>query len=515
MVEEASKQLAIREAAEADLEVFIQVVHPGAVLGDVHRELIRWWARDNCSTHTLVLLPRDHQKSRLAAYRAAWEITRNPAIRILYVSSTSTLAIKQVKFIKDILTSPIYKRFWPEMVNADVGAREKWTETEFSIDHPKRKEEAIRDATVFSAGITTTITGLHCDIAILDDLVTPENAYTDTGREAVKTKYSLMASIESADAREIVVGTRYHPSDLYNELLESVVDNFDEEGNVVDQTPLFEMFSRVVEDRGDGTGNFLWARRQRKDGIWFGFNAQILARKKAAYRDIGKFRAQYYNDPNDEENAPIKPEWFQTYDPKFLSRYESKWYYNGFRLNVFAGIDFAYSTAKRADYTSIVVVGVSRNYDIYILDIHRFKTGIIGDYFKHILELHQKWGFNKLRAEVTAAQEVIVKGLKDNYIRPNGLILTIDESRPTRHQGVKEERINAALQPKYENGQMWHPKGHNLTQVLEEELSQEHPAHDDVKDCLASLMSILVAPMGGDRERRRETMEYGRFGGVL
>ena len=128
----------IKEAAEQDLLTFIQIVHPNRVLGHVHKEVIHWWTRPDHKSHQLLLLPRDHQKSALVAYRVAWEITRNPAIRILYISSTSGLAVKQLKFIKDILTSKIYTTLWPDMVHPEEAKREKWTETEISIDHPLR-----------------------------------------------------------------------------------------------------------------------------------------------------------------------------------------------------------------------------------------------------------------------------------------------------------------------------------------------------------------------------------------
>lgn len=492
-----SRILQARNIAEQDLEAFIHLVHPLSVLGPIHSEVIQWLTRDDSSSHLLLLLPRDHQKSRIAAYYAAWRITKNPAIRILYVSSTSTLAVKQIKFIKDILTSPIYRRYWPEMVNEDSGSREKWTETEFSVDHPIRKTEAIRDSTVFTAGLTTSITGLHCDLSILDDLVEPGNAYTEGGREAVKNQYSQLASIEGADGEQLVVGTRYFPSDLYNDMMETKVEIYDSEGQLVEENPLFEVFMREVEDQGDGTGNFLWPRSQRKDGKWFGFDQGILAKKKAAYRNKTYFRAQYYNDPTDMENSPIGSELFQHYDPKLLKRFEGRWYFEGTRLNVFAAIDFAFSVREKADFTSIVVVGADSQNNIFVLDVDRFKTGRISDYFAHILKMHQKWDFRKLRAEVTSAQATIVRDLKENYIRPHGLVLSIEEHKPTRHDGTKKERINAALQPRYQNGQMWHPAGNNMTQLLEEELMSQNPVHDDMKDCLASVMDIVVVPQYG------------------
>jgi hypothetical protein len=195
----SDKRDLIRLQAEGDLESFIRLVHPQRVLGAVHSELIRWWTREDAKSHQLTLLPRDHMKSALIAFRVAWEITKNPCVRVLYISSTANLAEKQLKFIKDILTSDIYTFYWPEMLHRDEGKREKWTSTEFSVDHPLRKAEAVRDPTVFTGGLTTTITGLHCDIAVLDDVVIRENAYTEDGRDKVKGQYSLLSSIEAGD----------------------------------------------------------------------------------------------------------------------------------------------------------------------------------------------------------------------------------------------------------------------------------------------------------------------------
>ena len=92
----------IREAAESNLITFIRLVAPHRVLGRVHEDLCSWLTRDDRKSHQMVLLPRDHQKSSMVAYYVAWEITRNPAITVMYVSSTVNLAEKQAKFIKDV-----------------------------------------------------------------------------------------------------------------------------------------------------------------------------------------------------------------------------------------------------------------------------------------------------------------------------------------------------------------------------------------------------------------------------
>jgi hypothetical protein len=463
-------------------------------------------------------LPRDHGKSRNIAFKVAWRITKQPDIRILYISATSNLAEKQLGFIKQILSSEIYRRYWPDMVNKDENQREKWTNSEISVDHPKRKAEGVRDPTVFTGGLTTGLTGLHCDIAVLDDVVVPENAYTDEGREKVERQYSLLSSIEGTDMEEWVVGTRYHPKDLYGKMLEMEHEEFDERGEVVSKSPVYEVIERKVESIGDGTGEFLWPRQQRaSDGRWFGFDQNILAKKKAKYLDRSQFRAQYYNDPNDSESMDIDRAKFQYYSPKHLINDGGSWFLRGEKLNVFASVDFASSIGSRADSTAIVVIGIDRYNNTYVLEIDRFKADRISEYYKHILALHVKWGFRKLGAEVTAFQKQIVNDLKDNYFKPNGLYLSIVELKHTRQQGSKEERIGAILEPRYDNMSVWHYKG-GFCQTLEDELVVKHPPHDDCKDALAAAISIAVPPSGmthGGRADNSNVIYHPRFGGVM
>jgi hypothetical protein len=505
-----------RELAESDLEEFIKLVHPKRLLGNIHRRVIRWWTRQDAKNYQLLLLPRDHMKSALIAYRVTWELTKDPTLRILFISSTSNLATKQLKFIKDILTSDVYRLYWPDMVIKEEAKREKWTEREISVDHPLRKEWAIRDPSIFTAGLTSNIVGLHCDIAVMDDVVVATNAYTEEGRSKVRDQYGLLSSVEGVNAREWVVGTRYHPKDLYADILNMEIEEYDELGNVCRTFPLFEVIEEQVESAGDGSGEFLWPRQQGTDGKWFGFDDKILAFKRSQYTNKVHFRAQYYNDPQDIDSSPIKRDLFQYYEPGHLSCRDGKWYFKGERLNVVAAIDFAYSLGPKSDFSSIVVVGADTHQNYYVLEIERFKTDLISEYFKRILKLYEKWGFRKIRAEVTGAQLAIVKDLKETYIRPLGLALTVDDFKPTIRQGAKEERILAVLQSKYSNRQIWHYLGGNC-QILEEELIFRNPAHDDIKDALASAIDFAIAPLNFTKMKKENTHDFtfhARWGGV-
>ncbi len=502
----------IREKAETSLLAFIRLVAPHILLGAIHEEIIQWWCREDAKDNQLLLLPRGHLKSKLVAYRAAWWITKHPDTTIVYLSATEDLAQKQLFQIKQVLDSPIYRRYWPEMLNPDEGKRLKWAVEEIMVDHPKRKEEGVRDPTVKAVGVTANFTGFHGDVIILDDMVVPKNAYTEEGREKVAAAYSQLASIENPEAKEWVVGTRYHPRDIYDSMLNMKAEIFNEDGELIEEDSIYEVFQREVETYGE----FLWPQQIRNDGKKFGFNERVLAQIKAKYLDVTQYYAQYYNNPNSAENAPISSDKFQYYERSLLVNKEGDWYIKDRKLNIYAAIDFAFSLKKKADSTAIVIIGVDYQGNYYILEIDRFKTSKIVDYFNHIVQAQQKWGFRKIRAEVTVAQKAIVEELKNSYIKPNGIALSVDEYRPSRHEGDKEERLSAILEPKYDNLQIWHYKGGNC-QSLEEELTMAKPPHDDIKDALANALAISVIPKQrhGVTGLGSNVLTHSRFGGIV
>lgn len=512
----------IREAAKEELYFFARLVNPGYMYGNIHKEFFRWmqdyslYGQDDYATsNKLVMLPRAHLKSHMVATWCAWIITRHPEITILYVSATAELAETQLYAVKNMLGSSVYQRYFPEYIHEQEGKREKWATTKMSVDHPKRVEEGIRDATIATAGLTTNTTGWHADIIVADDLVVPENAYTEDGRDAVSKKASQFTSIRNAGGFTMACGTRYHPSDIYSVWKKQTYEVYNDDLEVIDKRPVWDIKEYAVEE----DGVFIWPRTVRSsDNKAFGFDMNVLARIRAEYEDRVQYYSQYYNDPNDPGSARITRDKFQYYDRKFLKREGGNWFFKGRKLNVYAAIDFAFSLSRKADYTAIVVIGINSEGHIYVLDIDRFKSDKTIEYFKRIADLHSRWHFKKLRAEVTVAQKIIVNDIKD-YIKENGLSLSVEEYRPSRTEGSKEERIAATLEHRYDNLTVWHTEG-GYTPVLEEELVQARPAHDDIKDCLASAVGIAVRPK--DTKTKDDLMSMfqpsiqinSRFGGV-
>jgi len=507
----AQKREQLREACENDLLQFIHTVAPHRMLGHVHEEIIDWWQRPDKKQNDLVLLPRGHQKSALIAYRAAQWLTRHPWEAILYTSATAGFAELQLSAIKDILLSKNYRLLWPDMVHIEEGQRAMWNRMAITVDHPSRQIEGSRDPSIMAAGVGTSTAGRHVGLVIQDDLVVPENAYTEEGRKSVAAASSQFASIANPGAEKWVVGTRYHPRDLYSGLMDMEAVEFDEDGEETKRYPVYDVFTRVVEEDGE----FLWPRQRRKDGKWFGFNSSVLAQVKAEYSlDPTQFYAQYYNDPNDPENQRVSRDDFKYYDRKNITKDNGYWKINGQKVNIIAAMDFAYSLSKRADYSAIAVVGLDVDGNYYIMDLDRFKTQEIPVYFEHLMKLYNKWEFKRVRMEVVAAQKAIVRNLKDNFIIRHGLPIAVEEFHPTRADGPKEERIQATLLPRFHNGNMFLYKGGNC-QTLEEEIVAVKPPHDDLADAVTAAVDALKPPLRTSSKAKRSNIIYNaRFGGV-
>jgi hypothetical protein len=517
----------LRERCFNSLFDFACAVEPHREYGEAHRELFDFWqqAEINDIDNTLALLPRDHQKSHALAVRCSWEIYKDPAITILYVSATSGLAERQLSDIQNILESKYFRNLSPDMIHPDKGKRAMWNTKEISVDHPDREAEGVRDPTVSTAGLTTNTTGWHCQFLAKDDVVIPENAYTIDARKKVEAACSQLASVLTTGGTECCVGTRYHPKDHYASLKAMVENVHDEEtGEVLDTRAVYAVHERQVEVNGV----FLWPRKARAtDGKMFGFNWAELARKKAKYKDRLQFFAQYYNNPNNLDDRDIERGNFQYYDRENVFMSRGNWFYgkrgHGYeesdarRLNVYGAMDFAFSRSKKADWTCIVVFGIDYDFNVYVLDIVRFKTNKTSVYFSNFKDMLIKWEFTRLRAEVTAAQDVIVQSLKDS-VSSEGLHCIIDKHRPNAYDGAKEERMEAALLPKYEDGKIYHYKG-GLCTYLEEEILLDNPEHDDIKNTLADGLSSehVRKPRRPrpeeDNQRNKKQQYHSRFGG--
>lgn len=518
----SSKQVQVREAAEARFFAFVKLVAPWLETGHIHEQVCDWMQKNFQLglTHQLILLPRGHLKSTLAYLWVCWRLVKNPALTVLYASASHKLAEMQTNSMQAVLEGPEVSLYWPNLINPDKGKRDVWRLHEFTVDHPYRKERGVRDYTLRAMGIGHNVTGAHGDLLMLDDVVAPEaeqaSPWTKEGRQKLETWYSFMTSVLNPGGEVLAIGTRYHAKDLYHKLTEVERINFDTTGGEESREKMFQVFQRVVETNGQ----FLWPRRQGKAGDWYGFDARILAGIQAGYLDKAKFYSQYYQNPVDPETQAFAKH-FSYYDPSKLVFNKGRWFLTNeylaqTPLNVFTAVDVASTTNKDSDYTAVVTVGVDPENNRYILDIDRFQTDRLSTIIEAIFNAHNKWKFRRVRIEVVAAQRFLFTELRDQ-MRARNVFFGVEEYRPPVAQGRKQERIVGILEPLYANAMIKHFRGGNC-EVLEEELVMDHPPHDDIADALAMVSEICVKPVPHHFDSKRPETNvikfHRRFGGV-
>jgi phage terminase large subunit-like protein len=510
-----------RATYESSLWEFAQYINPHYAYGDVHEEVFNWLSGDKAASNQLLLMPRGHLKSHCIAVWAVWQITRDPTSTIVYLSAGEDLAKSQIYAIKNMFECEKYRKLWPNMLPDEEGRREKWSAWEFNIEHPLRKEHGIRDSTMIVKTVKSNAIGLHCSHLILDDVVVPRFAYSEVGRKEVSQAISQFASILNPDGVTKAVGTRYHPADAYAAMIDAKYEVFNDEGEPVDEVPLWDVKQYVTEDVGDGSGNYLWPRvKSAITKKWYGFDQATLSKIKAKYKSTGEvsqFWAQYYNDPNDPDANRVDRSKFQYYDKALLRKEGGAWRYKDKVLNVYAGMDIAWSTGKRSDYTAVVVIGVDCDGYIFVLDMIRFKTNKYSEYYDKLLALHSYWDFKKVRIETNAGGALVVAQIRE-LMRKNGTIMNIDAKHKTAHDGKKQERHAQLVEPRYDSGMVYHYRG-GLTQDLEEEVVLERPPHDDLEDSLCAALEIMVLPGKAASNRFSESNVVrfrgnSRFGGA-
>lgn len=528
-----SKLREVREYLENDLWEFAKYVNPHYCYGDVHRKVFEWLSDPECNKNQLILLPRAHLKSHCIAVWVAWQITRDPTTTMVYLSAGEDLAKVQIYAIKNMITCDRYRELWPEMINDEEGKREKWSAWSFNVDHPKRKEAGTRDHTLIIKTVRSGFTGLHCSHLVFDDVVTPENAYTETGRKDVQRAVSQSSSVLDPGGYIKAVGTRYHPADLYSTMFEAMVKLFDDEGNPTGEAPLWDIMEAKVENSPDQdmSGKYLWPRTfNPKDRKWYGFNASVLAEIRAKYDqnfETEQYYAQYYNDPNDPDSNRVSQSDFRYYRQDLLKEEGHGWYLKDPRtelltkLRVGAAMDVANTGwsekgGRAADFTAIAVIGIDPEGTVYVLALEQFKTSDYEEYYRHVLDLHLYWGFREITVETNSVGKQ-VKAAIENKAVEEGLRLRVTGISRTWKDGSKQERHAATLEPRYRQGKILHFKG-GLIPELEEQVLLARPRHDDLEDALCiAVENTSAAPRGLDytskNKANRAVQSHPRFGG--
>lgn len=184
---------------------------------DFHLDLIDSAARERRS---LTLFPATHGKtSILSELLPIWAMCVDPDVRIaaIFKNEGDARAITRA-VMAELTTNTALIRDYGPFRDEDDEAK-TWTQTRFDIHHRTRKGKSSTWA-AFGAGSRNAL-GYRTDWTILDDCVTDQNSSTPEQRLKLAHWFNQgpLTMPDTDKGRITVVGTAFHPEDLYHDLM--------------------------------------------------------------------------------------------------------------------------------------------------------------------------------------------------------------------------------------------------------------------------------------------------------
>lgn len=208
------------EKARHDVNAFIEYVLEDESAeplkqGEIHT-LFQDWIEEawRNGVHAMIIAPWGQGKSIQCIGRIAYEIGRDPNIRIKLICANDATAIDRVVATAEILKSEKFSHVFPD---CPIDNADQWSQKRITVG----REGTSIDATLEANSILGSKMGGRADIIIYDDVVDYKNAVQDPAlRAKVKLAYknSWMSRLEKG-GRVIYIATLWHTFDLSSELL--------------------------------------------------------------------------------------------------------------------------------------------------------------------------------------------------------------------------------------------------------------------------------------------------------
>lgn len=173
--------------------------------------------RGECK-NLIISIPPRYGKTTLAMALVAFGIANYPDSNYLYVSISSDLATRATSEIKQIITTPYFKRMFGVDLRGDSKAKDSFTTT--------------AGGSIEGLGGQSTIVGKGAGVRgvnrwggciIIDDIHAPQSITSDSVRNSVIDWYysTLQSRKNSKNCPTIYIGQRLHCGDLAAHLMES------------------------------------------------------------------------------------------------------------------------------------------------------------------------------------------------------------------------------------------------------------------------------------------------------
>ena len=175
----------------------------------------------------LILSPPRHGKTELLIHFAVYQICKNPNVRIMWVGGNEDIAKNALSAVLDVLDTneELQDDFClpGTSFKPDNRSGKNWSQNQFTVG--TRTVAGIKSPTMVAVGKGGKILSRDCDIIIADDIEDHQTTMQPGARESTRQWWTTtLSSRKEEHTAVIVIGSRQHPDDLYNHLLES--DNF-------------------------------------------------------------------------------------------------------------------------------------------------------------------------------------------------------------------------------------------------------------------------------------------------
>ena len=442
-------KLKTKEQAQDKFMHFVKQVWPNFINGDHHEKMAAAFERVASGEikRLIINMPPRHTKSEFASYLLpAWFLGKFPQKKVIQTSHTAELAVGFGRKVRNLVDSEIYKTIFPGVgLQADSKAAGRWA-TNSGGDY-------------FAIGIGGAVTGKGADILIIDDPHSEqEAALAEVNPEVYDKTYEWYTSgprqrLQPGGAI-IIVMTRWSKKDLTGQVLKSAAQREGEDWEVIEFPALFE---------GDVP---LWPE--------FWSQKELLALRNEL--PVGKWMAQYMQQPTSEVSAIVKREWWQIWeqdDPPYCEFIIQSW-------------DTAFSKSERADFSACTTWGVFYHDDdtgkpqanIILLNALKKRMEFPELKQKAYAE-YKEWEPDSLIIEAKASGAPLVFELR-------AMGLPVQEYTPSKGND-KISRLNSVADI-FASGRVWVPETRWAEELVEEVASFPSGEHDDLVDSMTQAL---------------------------
>ena len=440
-----------RTSAQQDFMDFVKEVWPAFIEGSHHGVMADAFNRiaEGSLKRLIVNMPPRHTKSEFASHLfPAWYLGRFPDRKVIQTAHTAELAVGFGRKVRNLVGSADYQKIFPEVsLSTDSKAAGRWNTN--------------RDGDYFAIGVGGAVTGKGADILIVDDPHSEQEAALNDPSVYDKT-YEWYTSgprqrLQPGGAICLVM-TRWSKKDLTGSILKASIER-----GGSDEWEVIE-FPAILP-----SGKSLWP------GFW---PIEQLESLKAEL-PVGKWSAQYQQDPASEESAIIKREWWQEWTEKSPPACDF----------VIQSWDTAFLAKETADYSACTTWGVFTDEDgvsnIILLDALQQRLEF-PDLKVRAYEMYKEYEPDAFIVEAKAAGTPLIFELRRMGI-------PVGEYVPSRGKD-KIARVNA-VSDLFSSGHVWAPATRWAELVIEEFAAFPTGDHDDLVD--SATQALLRFRQGG------------------